>query len=42
MRYDLLFGDGWTSRLLADVNLYCCELLPDLLKLDVELLRAVS
>jgi len=33
MRCDLLFGDGWTSRLLADVNLYCWEVLADLVKL---------
>jgi len=29
MRCDLLFGDGWTSRLLADVKLYSWKLLPD-------------
>jgi len=40
MRYDLLLG--WTSRLLADENLYCCELLADLLKLDIELLKVVT
>jgi len=37
MRYDLMLGGSWISRLLADENLYCCGLLADLSKLDVEL-----